>query len=152
MKREYDGFLADAFSLGVVVYAMALGNYPWQSTKPGRSRVFDWISCHGILPFLQRREMAQCFSEDLIELMAALLQTQPAQRLGLVQSGKCKQDLPTIWNCKWLASSAAQGQWRAISSNSVSTMATETESDAEEQGTGRPAFGFDTGGLAGLAC
>ena len=25
--------------------AMALGNYPWQSTKPGRSRVFDWISC-----------------------------------------------------------------------------------------------------------
>lgn len=152
LKREYDGFLADAFSLGVVVYAMALGNYPWQSTKPGRSRVFDWISCHGILPFLQRREMAQCFSEDLIELMAALLQTQPAQRLGLVQSGKCKQDLPTIWNCKWLASSAAQGQWRAISSNSVSTMATETESDAEEQGTGRPAFGFDTGGLAGLAC
>jgi hypothetical protein len=27
--------------------AMALGNYPWQSTKPGRSRVFDWISCVG---------------------------------------------------------------------------------------------------------
>eukprot|EP00913_Durusdinium_trenchii_P019062 g17915.t1 len=58
LKREYDGFLADTFSLGVVVYAMALGNYPWQSTKPGRSRVFDWVSCHGILPFLQRREIA----------------------------------------------------------------------------------------------
>lgn len=25
--------------------AMALGNYPWQATKPGRSRVFDWVYC-----------------------------------------------------------------------------------------------------------
>lgn len=152
LKREYDGFLADAFSLGVVVYAMALGNYPWQSTKPGRSRVFDWVYCHGILPFLQRPEMAHCFSADLIELMAALLHTQPAQRLGLVQSGKDKQEQPTIWNCKWVAAPATQGQWRAISSNSVSTMATETESDAEEHGTGRPASGFDTEELRGLAC
>ena len=27
--------------------AMASGNYPWQSTKPGRSRVFDWVYCPG---------------------------------------------------------------------------------------------------------
>ncbi|CAK8994275.1 unnamed protein product [Durusdinium trenchii] len=153
LKREYDGFLADTFSLGVVVYAMALGNYPWQSTKPGRSRVFDWVSCHGILPFLQRREIAGCFSEAFIDMMAALLHTQPAQRYGLLQLGSNKEAQRSIWDCKWVAAPTTQGQWRrGISSNSVSTMATETESDAEEHGTGRPVSAFDTVELTGLAC
>ena len=29
---------------------MALGNYPWQSTKPGRSRIFDWVFCAALRP------------------------------------------------------------------------------------------------------
>ena len=114
-KRDYDGFKADAFSLGVVVYAMAMGNYPWQSTKPGRSRIFDWVHGHGVLPFLQRQEIAglpfvligwRCeagyFSEELIELIAALLHIQPAQRLGLVQSGCQEPSHMSFLNEEWL--------------------------------------------------
>ncbi|CAJ1394837.1 unnamed protein product [Effrenium voratum] len=93
-KREYDGFLADAFSLGVVVYAMALGNYPWQSTKPGRSRIFDWVFCHGITTFLQRREIASFFSPELLEVMTALLQPRPADRLGLAKAPGGEESVP----------------------------------------------------------
>ena len=30
---EYDAFLADEFALGVVLFAMAVQDYPWTSTK-----------------------------------------------------------------------------------------------------------------------
>ena len=32
-----DAFLADDFALGVVVFAMAVQDYPWTSTKKGAS-------------------------------------------------------------------------------------------------------------------
>ncbi|CAE6936731.1 Gm7168 [Symbiodinium natans] len=86
LRREYDGFQADSFALGVVVYAMAVGNYPWQSTKPGRSRIFDWVSCHGISRYFQRNDIVKNFSPALIELMAELLQLLPSQRTGLVKT------------------------------------------------------------------
>ncbi|CAJ1365345.1 unnamed protein product [Effrenium voratum] len=151
-KREYDGFLADAFSLGVVVYAMALGNYPWQSTKPGRSRIFDWVFCHGITTFLQRREIASFFSPELMEVMTALLQPRPADRLGLAKAPGGEER--TIWDCRWLATATAQGKWRNFSSTSVSTMASESESsDAEEARTGHAASAENYAAkLAGLAC
>ncbi|CAE7222820.1 hunk [Symbiodinium pilosum] len=134
LRREYDGFQADSFALGVVVYAMAVGNYPWQSTKPGRSRIFDWVSCHGIRRYFHRSDIVDCFSPALIELMAELLHLLPSERTGLVKSrcSSSKVSQRTVWDCQWLAAPATQGKWRAMSSTSVSTMATETESDAEE--------------------
>ncbi|CAE7948948.1 SIK2 [Symbiodinium sp. KB8] len=143
LRREYDGFQADSFALGVVVYAMAVGNYPWTSTKPGRSRIFDWVSCHGIRRYFQRSDITKFFSSALIELMAELLLLLPSERIGLVKtrSTSSQESQRTVWDCKWLSAPATQGKWRAVSSTSVSTMATETESDAEEAVTGCPASG-----------
>ncbi|CAE7709963.1 SAPK3 [Symbiodinium sp. CCMP2456] len=140
LRREYDGFQADSFALGVVVYAMAVGNYPWTSTKPGRSRIFDWVSCHGIRRYFQRSDITKLFSSALIELMAELLLLLPSERIGLVKtrSTSSQESQRTVWDCKWLSAPATQGKWRAVSSTSVSTMATETESDVEEAVTGCP--------------
>jgi hypothetical protein len=35
ISRIEDAFLADDFALGVVVFAMAVQDYPWTSTKKG---------------------------------------------------------------------------------------------------------------------
>jgi serine/threonine protein kinase len=44
---QYDAFLADAFSLGVVLFAMAVQDYPWTSTKKNTCQLFEYITTFG---------------------------------------------------------------------------------------------------------
>eukprot|EP00931_Biecheleriopsis_adriatica_P049574 TRINITY_DN28687_c0_g1_i1.p1 TRINITY_DN28687_c0_g1~~TRINITY_DN28687_c0_g1_i1.p1 ORF type:complete len:419 (+),score=76.12 TRINITY_DN28687_c0_g1_i1:29-1258(+) len=138
-RCEYDAFLADAFSLGVVVYAMAVGNYPWLSTRPGRSHVFDWMVCHGVRALLSKQSAVKKLSASLTELLAGLLEVKPTSRLSV-----CRQSLQDgaaasqdgcvcVWDAEWLAHGDKQGHIRTPSNCSVSTMAPEQESDGEEE-------------------
>ena len=47
VSRIEDAFLADDFALGVVVFAMAVQDYPWTSTKKGAlgADVVDHFQC-----------------------------------------------------------------------------------------------------------
>merc|ERR1719491_52809 len=45
---QYDTFLADNFALGVVLYSMAVRNYPWEHTKPGKDRKFEFAKKSGV--------------------------------------------------------------------------------------------------------
>lgn len=87
-----DTFLADAFALGVVVFAMALEDYPWQSTSRGSCRLFDYAASFGLRRFLRKRRLrnrrsgeviADTLSPDLAEVIEALLQLKPRKRASL---------------------------------------------------------------------
>jgi serine/threonine protein kinase len=91
----YDNFLADSFALGVLVYTMSVGEYPWKSTKPGKCNLFELHKGLGLVGFLQTRRFAgqgdlrkliEVLSPSLVELLAGLLEIEPAQRLSLGES------------------------------------------------------------------
>lgn len=42
-----DTFLLDNFALGVIMFAMAVQDYPWACTQRGRCRVFDFMASSG---------------------------------------------------------------------------------------------------------
>ena len=66
--RPYNGFLSDLWSLGVCLFAMVSGCFPFE----GPAAVFE-----GHLAF------PQGMSADLVDLIARLLVTEPAKRLSL---------------------------------------------------------------------
>jgi len=89
---EYDPFLVDAFSLGVVLFSLAACAYPWNSTRPGHCKMFDFIRTRGLRPYMQRRKLhvqggsvslAEAFSPALTSLLEGLLAMRPAERLTL---------------------------------------------------------------------
>ncbi|CAE7469297.1 cdr1 [Symbiodinium natans] len=88
---EYDAFLADIFACGVVLYAMALSDYPWTCTKAGSCGMFDFIHSWGFHEFFKNRKcrsssktyIVQVLSPSLCELMEGLLELQPEERLCL---------------------------------------------------------------------
>eukprot|EP00930_Biecheleria_cincta_P096317 TRINITY_DN8818_c0_g1_i1.p1 TRINITY_DN8818_c0_g1~~TRINITY_DN8818_c0_g1_i1.p1 ORF type:complete len:418 (+),score=64.98 TRINITY_DN8818_c0_g1_i1:71-1255(+) len=123
---SYDPFIADAFSLGVVLFTLAMGNYPWLSTKPGRSKSFAYLTCHGAAAFFAQHRPARALSSELVLLLAALLRADPRPRQSLEM--RCIEDKEalSVWDYCWL--SPAKGhrhQWRSSSSCSVSTMVSE---------------------------
>jgi hypothetical protein len=90
----YDPFLADAFALGVLLYAAAAQDYPWNSTAPeaGCDR-FRYAQSLGFRKFLQLKRlrktgppMVQVFSEPLAALLEGLTQIEPEKRLNLGES------------------------------------------------------------------
>lgn len=83
----YDTFLADDFSIGVIVYCMAVHYYPWQYTKPGKDRGCEFARSHGMLTFLRKKRMpcdkrpiAEVFSRAFLELLCGLLAFTPELR------------------------------------------------------------------------
>lgn len=88
----YDAFSADLFALGVVVYTLAMGRYPWHSTLPGKCRCYDYVQSDGIRRFVQKRgvphaagqTVADCMSAALQCLLATLLSDDPQRRYEAV--------------------------------------------------------------------
>mmetsp|Transcript_81192 Transcript_81192/g.161002 ORF Transcript_81192/g.161002 Transcript_81192/m.161002 type:complete len:376 (-) Transcript_81192:328-1455(-) len=105
----YDTFLADCFSLGVLSYSMAMGAYPWASTKPGACPFFEYIRKHGLHCFIRKRTLkeddntsvADVLSPPLTNVILGLLDIQPSARLTLAES--CFADSPrSVWETPWL--------------------------------------------------
>lgn len=88
--KKYDAFLADAFSLGVIILCALLQRYPWNSTKLGCCKSFEYVRKHGLRQYLIKRKLsgtnmvfADVLSEPCIHLLEGLLCFDPQYRLTL---------------------------------------------------------------------
>merc|ERR1712190_661705 len=89
----YDAFLADAFSVGVTLFAICLKDYPWVSTKPGGCKCFEYTKKYGLRAYAKKKKLygtrvtiSDYVSEDLISLLEGLLDIDPSKRLTLGES------------------------------------------------------------------
>mmetsp|Transcript_14217 Transcript_14217/g.26424 ORF Transcript_14217/g.26424 Transcript_14217/m.26424 type:complete len:463 (-) Transcript_14217:66-1454(-) len=87
---KYDTLLVDNFALGVTLYVMGTHYYPWEHTRPGKSRSFEFAYEHGIEKFLQKkkitrsgRPVSEVFSPSFQELICGLLDFDPETRHSL---------------------------------------------------------------------
>lgn len=117
---SYDAFLADDFALGVVVFAMAVQDYPWTSTKKGACQLFDYISTFGLMKFLRKRKLrkghehlAEVMSTELTQMVDYMLQFDVNSRLclGEVCFGAA-ETRGSVWDQPWIQPfrSSAEGR------------------------------------------
>lgn len=104
----YDAFQVDAFSCGVVLYTLALADYPWLSTRPGGCKCFEYVRQQGFRAFLskrripvgrERKPILQVISEPLCALISGLLSVDPSARLTV---GGAADDQRSVWSLPWL--------------------------------------------------
>lgn len=111
--QGYDAFLADSFSLGVVLYCLAAQDYPWQATKPAECTLFRFISEYGLRAYLLRRKhrkfhvpLAKLLSETLVNLLEGQLALKPEKRLHLGETCWHQKDeyknRKSVWTCEWI--------------------------------------------------
>lgn len=109
----YDGFLTDAFALGVIMFCLASQDYPWQSTQPGRCQLFQYVSAKGFRAFIERRKLRKgsgqrlvdVFTESLVALIEGLVALKPNDRLTLGERSWRKRgeaSRPSVWDMGWL--------------------------------------------------
>lgn len=91
--EAFDGFLSDAFAVGVALYGLLMLAYPWNSTKPDSCKAFEFLKKSGFRALVAKRRclnrsgsVGQRMSEPLIQLLQGLLAVDPADRLTL---GEC---------------------------------------------------------------
>merc|ERR1719330_505265 len=82
--KEYDGFLSDAFAVGVTIYATLMKDYPWLSTRPGGCKCFEFYRKYGLRAYLSKRKVrgtnlpiAHYMSEEVIQLLEGLTAIDP---------------------------------------------------------------------------
>jgi len=106
-ERTRDGFLSDAFSAGVVLYAMCLMDYPWLSTS-GADKCFEFVQAKGLAAFFRKRRLpngkqsvSEVASPELCALLAGLLEVDPSKRLTLGEDvfGSGRR---SVWDEPWL--------------------------------------------------
>jgi serine/threonine protein kinase len=116
LARPVDTFMTDAFSLGVVLFAMGARDYPWNSTKPYTCQLFEYVSTFGLSKFLSKRRvlkgrgesLAETFSPSFTTLLVGLLAKEPGKRLTLGE--KCFETSKegsgarrtSAWDCNWM--------------------------------------------------
>jgi len=112
---DVDTFLADAFALGVVFFAMASQDYPWASTRLGNCESFEYVWRFGLPSFLRTRRvrdssgdqrLADVFTSEFVDFLSALLQVCPKQRASV---GECAFDgrrrfrrRPSVWSMSYM--------------------------------------------------
>mmetsp|Transcript_13824 Transcript_13824/g.39576 ORF Transcript_13824/g.39576 Transcript_13824/m.39576 type:complete len:331 (+) Transcript_13824:154-1146(+) len=91
--EEYDAFAADTFSLGVMIFTLAVGNYPWRSTRPHVCPCFRYATERGLIAYLARRKikggsgelvtLAALLTPSLISLLSGMLSVEGGTRMTL---------------------------------------------------------------------
>jgi len=91
-QDAYDARASDLFACGVIVYALAVGNYPWESTVPGACKKWRFAMDYGMHAFLNERsivrndvevgKVAPALSPIMHSLLLALLNPDPAERFS----------------------------------------------------------------------
>lgn len=107
--EEYDAFLTDTFALGVVVFAMAVQDYPWISTKKGSCQLYEYVKAFGFLKLLERRKLRKGSGERLIEVLSepmtqmlgGLLQVN-AQDRAVLGEPCWEESRQNVWDMAWL--------------------------------------------------
>lgn len=130
---EYDAFLADSFSLGVVLFAMTVKDYPWSSTKPGACAMFSYARRSGLRKFIEKRRLrpalgnetlVDVLSAPLTDLLEGLLKTDPQQRLTLGETCFAgPKSRTSVWDMEWLESSGGSDLYSWFSQGSSSRLA-----------------------------
>mmetsp|Transcript_49174 Transcript_49174/g.95060 ORF Transcript_49174/g.95060 Transcript_49174/m.95060 type:complete len:367 (+) Transcript_49174:189-1289(+) len=102
-KTECDGFLRDAFAVGVTLFAMLRREYPWESAQPGASITFELFQRRGLQAILRRRNDPShgSMSEPLLALLDGLLNPEPSMRLtlGETEYGSGRR---SVWDEPWI--------------------------------------------------
>jgi len=89
---EYDACAADVFSLGVMLFTLVVGNYPWRSTRQSVCPCWKYTLERGLPAYLARRKikvgeqvvtLADQTSPTLVCLLQGLLSIDVATRLTL---------------------------------------------------------------------
>jgi hypothetical protein len=110
-EGDHDGFLADAFAFGVILYSLQIGAYPWCSTEGKGDKVVQYVRRHGFRSFIKKqkfpnshRRIGEFLSEDLVQLLEGLLEFDPSKRLTLGESAwKDGESRKTVWHEPWMA-------------------------------------------------
>jgi len=104
---EHDGFLADNFALGVMIFTMVIGTYPWRSTKPGVCQRFECFKKYGIRALLDLvwksdgLKSATALSKDFQLFLQGILAVNPKERLTLgEQVYSCSRR--SVWCEPWV--------------------------------------------------
>lgn len=109
---EYDGFLSDAFALGVVMFGSLFMGFPWRSTCDIACPcpAFEYFRAHGFRAFAQRRTVPsggmviEHLTEGAAAVLEGLLAVDASARLTL---GEATWDeippRPSVWKGAWLS-------------------------------------------------
>jgi len=96
-SRSYDARAADLFACGVAAYALAVGGYPWASTRPNGCLAFKYAQKKGMQAFLEkrkvtidgvRRPLTELLSPRYQELLDILLDFHCPQRRFYIKGGR----------------------------------------------------------------
>mmetsp|Transcript_130285 Transcript_130285/g.376914 ORF Transcript_130285/g.376914 Transcript_130285/m.376914 type:complete len:367 (+) Transcript_130285:188-1288(+) len=113
---EMDTFLADCFSLGVVLFAMGAQDYPWTCTKRGKCQLFEYVSAFGMRRFLDKRRLrkgngeflSEVFSPAFIDVVDGMLNFDPRKRTCIgeatFQDDVKRKKRGNAWEMKFFAS------------------------------------------------
>jgi len=105
---DYDAFLADVFSLGVVICSMASADYPWSATAPGDFPLEDpWrAGTRALLERVQpadwRQPLSQVVSPALMDLLCVVLEPDPRWRASLGEPCYRHDSRASAWRSRWL--------------------------------------------------
>jgi len=101
-----DFFLCDAFSLGVIIFAIFFEDYPWVNTH--NCKCFLYARRHGFRGLLSKRMMRNTqtsfidvMSKPMVELLEGLLAFDPSERLTLGESG-WPEGRRSVWDLVWV--------------------------------------------------
>eukprot|EP00440_Ansanella_granifera_P060372 gb/GFBE01065437.1/.p1 GENE.gb/GFBE01065437.1/~~gb/GFBE01065437.1/.p1 ORF type:complete len:321 (+),score=39.21 gb/GFBE01065437.1/:1-963(+) len=100
--EAYDGFLSDAFACGIIILSALVQRFPWNSTRPGRCKSFEYVKKHGLRKYFQRRKLTDVLSDSCMRFLEGLLIFDPAKRLSLGE--EAFGDRPSVWQEEWVAS------------------------------------------------
>lgn len=87
----YDPMLVDSFSVGVTIYSLITGNYPWLSTEPEACKFWAYVKDKGMRAMLKRRKyqgapLIEALSEPMICLIESLTAPDPKDRKTVTEA------------------------------------------------------------------
>lgn len=95
-EGEYDALAADAFSVGVMIFTLVVGNYPWRSTWPHVCPCFSFAADRGLLAYLGRRKvrrgpgevvpLVSVLSQQVVSLLSGLLAIDASTRMTIAEA------------------------------------------------------------------
>jgi len=116
---EYDGFAADNFSAGVLLWSVLFSDYPWLSTSPGADKCFEYYRKFGFEKYISKRQLrnstmtiSEVLSKPVQEVLEGLLQVDPSERLTLGEAAvrldnqaslTCGSNMSkSVWDMEWM--------------------------------------------------
>jgi serine/threonine protein kinase len=128
---QFDAFLADNFAVGVMLYCMTVWEYPWQSTQPGAADLLERAMEIGMDACLAEKRLGggtaiSVVSEELSEVLAGLLETEPGRRMCLGEARLVEGGHRCAFATSWLCATAP-----GIHNDDVSTTSSANASPGE---------------------